>query len=267
MKAKQLFTKVMNFVDDHQREILLGCTIVGVISTGLTAWRNAPKAKELIEKHKQAMEAIAEDDKEARKKETIETVKDVAPLVLPPIAIGTATVLCAVGGHSASSKQIAALSAAYNMAKDGLSEYKDKAKDVLGVKKEREISDEVSASKVKTNPPKTDLIINTGKGSTICYDPKSGRYFYHDAEQIRKAANSINKRMMDEYYISLNEFYDELGLANTDLGDTNGFNIDDDLIDIDHLFSATLDPNDNPVLVLNYDISNAYAEHKGKMFR
>ena len=77
----------------------------------------------------------------------------------------------------------------------------------------------------------------------------------------------INKRMMDEYYISLNELYDELGLPEITLGEDVGFNIDDGLIDIDHILGATLHNNETPVLVLNYDISAKYMEHRGGLFR
>lgn len=270
-KVTKLFGKITSFADNHQREILLGCTIVGVISTGVLAWKNAPKAKEIIDKHKKAMDEIPEENKEERNKEIFETVKDLAPLVLPPIVTGGLTILTAIGGHSASSKQIAALSAAYNLSKDALSDYKDKAMEILGDKKASSIKDAISQDKVVNTPPPDDskLILQTGRGTTLCLDDASGRYFYSSAEEIRKASNRINKRIMDEYYISLNEFYDELGLEECTLGDFLGFNVDDGLIDIDHLFRCCLYRDDIPCLVLDLNdyISPKYLEHKGGMFK
>jgi hypothetical protein len=125
-----------------------------------------------------------------------------------------------------------------------------------------------SKRKILDNPPtESDTIINTGKGTTLCLDDWSGRYFYSSPEEIRKAFNTINKRMMDEYYISLNELYSELGLPDIKLGEDIGFNVDDGLIDIDHLFTAALHNGDTPILSLDYDVSPKYTEHRGKMFR
>lgn len=273
MKVKQLFTKAMTFADDHQREILLGCTIVGVISTGITAWRNAPKARDIIEEHKKVMDEIPEDDKDARRQETFDTAKELAPLVLPPVVLGGLTIFCAVGGHSASTKQIAALSAAYNMSEKALADYTEKAKELLGDKKVQQVKDAVNVDKVTTAAtPIKENILATGNGTTICYDTTSGRYFYSNAEAIKKACNDINLQMMNEYYVSLNELYDAIGLPSIALGDELGFNIDNGLIDIEHIFTAhPMEVNGitEPVLILNLDeyISTKYMENRGRIIR
>lgn len=251
-----VITKVISFIDDHQREILLGFTIVGVVSTGITAWRNAPKAKEIIERHKQVMYDIPLENKEARKKESLSVAKELAPLVLPPVVLGGLTIASAVGGHTASTKQIAALTAAYSISEKTLSEYKDKAKELFGEKKEQGIVDAISQDTVTKNPPINETVISTGKGQTLCYDDYSGRYFYSDAESIRRAVNVINKRLMDEYYISLNDFYEEIGLPDIRMGNDLGFCIDDAMLE--PTFSTTLTPDDRPCLVISYCVSPKY---------
>lgn len=273
MKVKELFEKAANFADNHQREILLGCTIVGVISTGVTAWRNAPKAKEILDSHKKAMEEIPEENKEERKQEVIDTVKEVAPLVLPPVILGAATIATAVGGHTASSKQIAALSAAYNFSEKALSDYTEKAKEMLGDKKAQAIKDEVNKDKTGESVPANTNIIKTGNGfHTPCFDVASGRFFYSSAEKIKQACNSVNHQIMDEYFVSLNELYDALGLPPITLGEELGFTIDGGLIDIDHVFTAKpmeIDGATEPVLIFNIDeyISTQYMENKGRISR
>ena len=264
MKIKETFGKVMNFADDHQREIKLGLTIAGVVLTGISAARAGIKANEILKEQREKLDALDEsaeegDDTEELKKEvTIETVKRMAPVVLPPVIIGGATIFSAVSGYSSASKQIAALSAAYNISEKALTEYTDKAKEMLGDKKAQAIKDEVQADKVKNAPPGTagKEVFSTGRGQTLCYDDYSGRYFLSDPETIRKAVNDINKRLMDEYYISLNEFYYELGLEDIKLGHDLGFNVDDGLIEMS--FSAILTKDDTPCLVLNYDVSPRY---------
>ena len=252
----KFITKGFDVIEKHQKEILLGITLAGTVTTAVLSFKAGLKAEGIIAEHKENFEAIPEDDKEARKKEVVSAVKDIAPIVLPPIVSGVLTLGTAFGGYSVSSKEIAALSAAYTFSKDTFNEYKDKAAELLGDQKAEEIKDEVNAGKLKTNPPSKNEVIVTGRGKTLCYDDYSGRYFISDAETIKKAVNEINRRLMDEYYISLNEFYGEIGLKDIKLGEDLGFCVDDSFINMS--FSATLTDDNEPCLVLNYDISPKY---------
>lgn len=251
---------VIRLINSHQREILLGCVIVGVISTGVTAWRNAPKARDIIEEHKKVMEEIPEDDKEARKQETFDTAKELAPLVLPPVVLGGLTIASAVGGHTASSKQIAALSAAYSIAEKSLSEYTEKAKEMLGEKKVQEIKDEVAIDSVKKAPPTEGGVFETGHGHILCKDSYSGRYFYSDPDFIKKVANKLDRQLRNDCYISLNEFYDYLGLEHIKLGRDLGFCVEDGEFDVEFsFFGATIgDKEDIPCCIVKYDVSPKY---------
>ena len=96
----------------HKKGILLGVTIAGSVSATISAWVNAPKARDILDEHRRRMDEIPFEDKVARRRETIDTVKELAPLVAPPVVLTALSVGGAVGGHSVSTKQIAALSAA-----------------------------------------------------------------------------------------------------------------------------------------------------------
>ena len=104
--------------------------------------------------------------------------------------------------------------------------------------------------------PIQNVIIMDGKGDTNCYDVISGRYFRSDKETIRKIVNDLNSRMLKDGYISLNEFYYELGLPENAVGDLLGWHLDRGQIDID--FSSQLDAADNPCLVINYRVAPVY---------
>lgn len=247
--------KGYKFLKKHERGIFLGVTCVGAVSATVTAWKNSPEAHDILEAHREAMAHIPPEDKEARRKETLTTAKELAPLIAPPIVLTTLTVASAIGGHSVSTKQIAALSAAYTFSEKKLSNLLEKTEEVLGEKKVDEVVAKVNQDTISNHPPKQETVINTGKGQTLCYDDYSGRYFYSDAESIRRAVNEINRRLIDEYFISLNDFYDELGLPNIGMGQDLGFCVDDML---NPTFSTTLTPDDRPCLVLNYTISPKY---------
>ena len=92
------------------------------------------------------------------------------------------------------------------------------------------------------------------EGNTLCYDAVSGRYFKSDIETIRKAVNELNRRMLRENYVCLNEFYGEIGLPYTNLGDDIGWSIDrDGLIELD--LSSQLAEDGTPCLVISYRVT------------
>ena len=65
---------------------------------------------------------------------------------------------------------------------------------------------------------------------------------------------------MNEMYISLNEFYYEIGLPRTKMGDELGWNIDSGLIRFE--FSSQLADDETPCLVIDYHIAPRYEFEK-----
>ena len=88
----------------------------------------------------------------------------------------------------------------------------------------------------------------------------SGRYFKSDIETIKKAVNELNRRMLLDMYISLSEFYDEIGLEHIALSDELGWNIDDGLMEID--FSSQLADDGTPCVVIDYHLAPKYDFNK-----
>ena len=262
--------KAMKFTEEHQREIMLGGAIAGTVVTAVMSFKAGLKADKILEEQRAKMDAIEigkpdkngveiKTDEElaiAKKDITIETVKRMAPIVAPPALAATGTIISVVAGYKVASAQIATLSALYSMVEKGRTEYQDKLTELLGEKKATAVTDAVNQDKVNENPPKHDTIISTGRGSVLCYDDYSGRYFYSDPESIRKVVNDINLELNDVMFVSLNEFYDGLGLENIKLGDDLGFAIEDGHLKVS--WSATLTKDNVPCLVLNYDVSPKY---------
>ena len=93
-------------------------------------------------------------------------------------------------------------------------------------------------------------VIFTGKGSVMCYDSLSGRYFKSDIEQIRRVVNELNRNLLSDMFLTVNELYYAIGLSGTKLGDMMGWDIDKGMLEID--FSAQLTEEGEPCLVLNY---------------
>lgn len=250
--VKQIVRGFERTMVKHSPEILMGFGIAGMISMTVVAVKATPKAMRLIE-----------DEKTRRKEEgivepmtAIEVVKVAWKPYIPAVITGGVATACLIGSSSVSSKRNAALAAAYTLSESAFSEYKDKVVETIGQKKEQDIRDHIAKDRVDKDPVVNREVIITGRGKTLCYDSISGRYFETDVERIRKAVNELNSRLIDEMYISLNEFYYELGLKPTKLGDELGWNISNGKIELS--FSSILNENDDPCLVIDYCYAPRY---------
>lgn len=289
---KEIGGELLQAADKNSPAILTGLVCAGVLGTAILAWFNAPKAKDIIDQYKEDVadlesayskesphhnvmseirevksdadkkhNEVMQDFKEEKAARTTKMVGGVAKQVLPVVVMGGATIACAIGANTVSSKRIAALTAAYSISEKALTEYTQKVQEVLGAEKENKVQAAIAEKKVKENPPTDSTqVILTGKGDVLCYDTYSGRYFRSNAETIRQKVNDLNEQLMDEYYISLNEFYYMLGLPEVKLGNELGFCIDSGKLNMK--FSTTLAEDNTPVLVLNYDISPKYSQNQ-----
>jgi hypothetical protein len=66
--------------------------------------------------------------------------------------------------------------------------------------------------------------------------------------------------MLNDMYVSLNEFYDELDLEHTGVGDELGWNIDGGKIDI--YFSSQIAEDGRPCIVIDFDTPPRYGYNK-----
>ncbi len=231
----------------YSPEILTGIGIAGMITTTIMAVKATPKALILIEDKK--------DELETEKLTPIETIKAAWTCYIPSALICTVSLCCLIGASSTNFRRNAALATAYTLSESSIKEYQEKVTQTIGEKKEHAIRDEIVKDKIADDPVRNVIITEKGD-SAICYDVLSGRYFKSDQGEINRIVNELNRRMRDEMYISLNDFYFELGLDSVKLGDELGWNIDKGYIDI--YFSSHLDAKGTPCLVLDYRVAPVY---------
>lgn len=248
-----LIKKAQAVMDKRSPEILMGIGIAGMITTTVLAVKATPKAMALIEEEKLRRYRETEDDSITK----VEAVKVAWKPYVPAVVTGTASVLCLVGSRSVSARRTAALAAAYQISETALSEYREKVIETIGEKKEQIVKDKVAKERIENNPVSKSEIIITNDGVTLCFDPISARYFKSSIEKIKRAENELNKQMLHAItgYVSLNEFYDELGLDHTAIGDDLGWSVDK-LIDMG--FSSQIADNGEPSIVLDYRVAPRY---------
>lgn len=232
----------------HSPEILMGLGITGMISTTVLAVRATPRALELIEE--------AKNEKWVDKLTPVDTVKAAWKCYIPAAITGVSSIACLICANSIHAKRGAALATAYKISEAALAEYSSKVIETVGEKKEELIRDKVAEEQIRKHPVSQTEVIVVGKDTTRFLEPISGRYFEIEIEKVRRAENVINRRLIAEMYMSLNEFYDEIGIPHTDLGDMLGWNIDDGMIDI--RLPAGKDENDKPCLVIEFNIKPRY---------
>lgn len=244
-----LFKSVKMVVSQHSPEILTGIGIAGMITTTVLAVRATPKALTLIDDKK------AELDLDPRDNLTpMETVKATWKCYIPAAVTCATSVACLVGASSVNLKRNAALATAYNLTTAAFNEFKEATREVVGEKKEQLIHHKVAEERIKKEPVNQSAIIVSGNGNTRCFDTITKRRFTSDIEAIKRIVNELNRRMVNgEDYISLNDFYYELGLDGSSIGDELGWNVADGLIELE--FSAQLDSDGTPCIVIDYAIA------------
>lgn len=243
---------VQTAITKHSPEILTGIGIAGMLSTTILAVKATPKALRLIEKE----EKLREEFNPVVPMTKLDIIKTTWKCYIPAAITGTMSVVCLVGASSVNSKRNAALATAYTLSETALREYKDKVVETIGEKKEQVVRDAIAKDKVEKNPVTSNEVIITGKGDTLCYDAISGRYFKSDIDKLNKSVNDLNRRMMDEMYVSVNDFFCEVGLNPVAVGEELGWNIDRGFIELD--YSSQLADDGTPCLVVGYDVAPRY---------
>ena len=251
INLKSMLGASKDFMDKHSPEILTSVGIAGMVTSTVLAVRATPRALDLIEDKKDEL-----DTNDLTKREIVQACWK---CYLPAIITGGAAITCIVGASRINTRRNVMLATAYSLTERTLTEYRDKVVEVIGEEKEKEIRDEIAKDKIERKPV-TDAVFMSEKGNTLCYDSISGRYFKSDAEKIRKAENVLNRKLMGDAYVSLNDFYDLIGLPYTQIGFDLGWKFDGDMIEIE--FSTCLNEDDQPCLVLDYSIEPKYDYQK-----
>lgn len=254
----KLFKDAQTIVARHSPEILTGIGIAGMITTTVLAVKATPKALKLIDAKQEELYPNS-----TQKLTTVETVKTTWKCYIPAAITGVTSVACLIGASSVNARRNAALATAYNLSATALTEYKDKVVETIGEKKEQIVRDKVAEERIKKEPVNNSAIIISGNGNTRCFDTITKRRFTSDIEQIKRIVNELNRRMVNgDDYISLNEFYYELGLDGCSIGDDLGWNVCDGLIELD--FSAQLDADGVPCIVIDYAVApkRGYASYR-----
>lgn len=150
---------------------------VGVIATAITAAKNTPKAKTLIE------------EAERNKKEPLtvaEKIKIAAPAYLPTVAVGSATIFCIVGSNILNKRAQASLASAYALLDSSYKNYRRKVNELYG----DDADENVIAEIAKDNYEESEEELPDDE--QLFFDYNSMQYFKSRIEDV------VQKTTMDD---------------------------------------------------------------------
>lgn len=223
-------------INKHSPSIMTALGVIGTISTAILASRATIKAYSIL------VEDI----------EPLDKFKQTWKLYLPAAVSGVGTIGCIIAVNQVHLERTAALTSLYSLTDIAFKEYQKKVVELVGSKKEDLLRGELSQDKLDQHPIGDREVIFTGNGDHLFFDVLSARYFRSDIETVRKIINDFNVELLTEMYKPLNDFYYELGLEATGMGNNLGWNVENGILDVK--FSAKIAENSEPCIVIDYRI-------------
>lgn len=224
------------FIKRNASTILTCLGGVGVVATTITAVKATPKALRLIE------EAEQKKGEELTKWEKVQVT---APKYIPAVLIGATTMACIFGANILNKRQQASLASAYAFLDQAYKDYRRKTVELYGKEQDEEIMNAIAIEKAEDIGVRgsylgtcCDLALEENNSEPqVFYDEHSGRYFESTVEQVLTAEYHLNRNYILRGYSYLNEFYEFLGIEETDYGSVLGWAPNDDgmyWIDFNH---------------------------------
>lgn len=245
--------------------ILTMTGITAMASSTYWAVKATPKALALkekaeVEKNKKAGTFKGDKVNDWIPLTKVEIVQTCWRCYAPAFITGVLGAACLIGANSMNLRKNAALAAAYALSETNFKEYREKTLEEVGEKKEEKIRNAVAEEKITKNPVNPSTVLETGNGDTLCYDAICGRYFKSSIEKLKSALNELNMELVQDGYVSLNQYYDLIGLPDGMLGDDLGWSINDhhSTVQLDLSAQLTKDEAQTPCMVVAFKYGPIY---------
>lgn len=200
--------------------IMVGMGITGLIGSGVRAVTVTPKALLHLEEEKDILQT--------EELKPLDYVRACWKDYLPPITLALASTTLIISAQHINMKESALLAGACAATEQAFRAYADKTLEVVGEEKVEEIKHAITKDRMeRVLPPQTDILAQIDNGDVLCFEGFSGRYFYSTREKIRGAENNLIQLLRDNQIISLNDYYFEIGLDDTSMGNEMGWSYQD----------------------------------------
>jgi hypothetical protein len=199
--------------------LLVGTAVAGVVSTGVLAARGGYKARGIIDQ----AEGRYVDIPPEQELTTVEKAQLTWPHYAVPAVTGASTIASVVGVHTIHTKRHAALAGLYAVTSGRLDDYREKAEELLGSKKTQELNNAIGQKAVDAHPIINHEVIVLQGGTELMFDDWSGRWFLGSVPIVEKAMSEVNLQLAEGSEVSLNDYYDHIGLKPIPMGVSFGW--------------------------------------------
>lgn len=205
-------------------------SMAGVVATAVLTAKATPKAEKLLKELKD----------ENPEPTTLETVKKVAPAYIPAAVSGTLTIACIAATTILNRKSQASLASAYALLNHNYQRYRDHVKKIFGEDADQKVVDSIVKEECKSKPLYSTtgwgvdtLDFNVQEEKRLFYDSYSERYFESTIGRVLQAEYHLNRNFALGGNVSVNMFYDFLGLEPVKDGDVNRWDVDGGIMWVD----------------------------------
>ena len=204
-----LLLKSQKFFKRNSATLLTVTGAAGVIATTVTAVKATPKAMLLLE---QAEEIKGEELTK------IEKVKIAGPVYVPSILVGSATIACIFGANVLNKRTQASLMSAYALIDSSYKDYRKKVGELYGEEANDNVKAEIAKDKYKEEP--VQLVEDDTR---LFYDDYSSRYFEAKPVTVQRAEYELNRALMTDDCVRLNDWYELIDLEPLEHGNDYGW--------------------------------------------
>lgn len=228
----------------NKLEIVTGASIVGfgasLYLTGLAAY----KAGRFVE----ADDSLRELD--GKKLDDFKVLfANTWKFYIPAVVSGGLTATGLVYSSRQTKNKVSAATQAYLASENMLKRYRDSVVEELGENKDVKFFDKGVERELKENPPPSNLyLVDTTE--VLCCELYTKRYFKSTKENLSRAQNEINAQILTDYYVTMDDFYDLIGLEHTTNSNNLGWD-SDKLLDL--IFSSVLLDDGRVALAFEYN--------------
>lgn len=248
----------IKIIEKNAPLILQVTGIAGMLGGTVMATRESLKADEVLKKYREEHS----DDNDTKVIKVAKEVITVAPCYAKTFAIEALSITALIFSYKLNIKRIMALTAALSLSEDRFKEFKAKTDEIFGKDGGSEhvnrdiMGDHISAMDLLPDEYISQIIETVG-GNVLTVDAVTGRIFYTSRNYIERCLNELNAKLRDEMYLTINDWYDILGLSHCAAGDDLGFIVDDYgrrgvIFDYDTELSRG---GELPLMVVRYDYS------------
>lgn len=230
----------------HKPGILIGLGIGSMLTAVISGIIYSPLAKDAIEEKKAE---LGVEDLEPKDKILV-----AAPFFVPTVTFVVAGIACIVCGNQINLERQAAAMTACAISETTSQLYREKVRDIVGDKKEKTIHEAAAKESYYRDLQKGNIIVASGHNDGFpVYDDLTKQKIKSKIEKIHSVINDLNRRMLSDGVITLDEYCLAMNEEPMEFGTELGWNIDRGFIELESP-TAIVSETGEPVIVIMHKI-------------